>query len=341
MASMGWDKVWRRWRIFWHVTLPDGTIDKGSRSFPDKQTAQQFKDHCERRAKHLKNSIFVKQIYFDDAVEEWRLSCLQYTPATLNLYTGLVDRFIDYLQGKVVYISDLTTLQINTYLNSQLSMGMINKTVNNTMSAIKSLCLFIHENYHIPNPAAGIKKLKEDPSAPNYLTQEEYDKVYQHCDDIARPWMRFIANTGLRATEFGNLSWGDCDLQQKTITLIGKGRKKRTIGINKTALQILLEMKQRREVTPTDFVFLRENGQPLTRHCLHKFIMKACRNSGLNGRGPHAIRHFFATSLLLHGVPIIKVSVLLGHSSVTTTQRHYSHILSSDFSGVTNVLDIF
>jgi len=339
MASMGWEKVGRRWRVFWHVTLPDGTLDKGSKSFDDKTTAEKFKDHCERREKQLKNTVFVKQVYFKDALAEWKTACLQYTPATEKLYIGLVDRFVEYLQDKIIYITDLTTLHINSYLNSQLGDGLVNKTVNNTMTAIKSLCLFIHENYNIPNPAAGIKKLEEDPSDPHFLTQEEFDKVYKNCDELARPWMRFIANTGLRATEFSNLRWENCDLKQKTVTLIGKGRKKRTLGLNETTLKVLLEMKQGRQVKPTDYVFLREKGQPLTRHCLQKHIMKACRNSGLSGGGPHAIRHFFATSLLLRGIPIIKVSALLGHSSVTTTQRHYSHILSSDLSGVTGVLD--
>lgn len=339
MASMGWEKVGRRWRVFWHVTLPDGTVDKGSQSFMDKTTAEKFKDHCEKREKQLKNTVFVKQVYFDDAVKEWKVACLQYTSATMKLYTGLVSRFIDSLEGQIIYITDLTTLHINSYLNSQLSKGVINKTVNNSMSAIKSLCLFMHENYHIPNPAAGIKKLEEDPSDPHFLTQEEYTKVYQNCDELARPWMKFIANTGLRATEFGGLKWKNCDLKQKTVTIIGKGRKKRTVGLNGTALQVLLDIKHHRQVKPSDYVFLRKNGQPLTRHCLHKHIMKACRDSGLSGGGPHAIRHFFATSLLLRGIPIIKVSALLGHSSVTTTQRHYSHILSSDLSGVTGVLD--
>jgi hypothetical protein len=39
MASMGWEKVGKRWRVFWHVTLPDGSVDKGSKSFKDKKVA--------------------------------------------------------------------------------------------------------------------------------------------------------------------------------------------------------------------------------------------------------------------------------------------------------------
>ncbi len=59
MASMGWEKVGKRWRVFWHVTLPDGTVDKGSKSFKDKKVAQSFKKHCEKREKVLKRAEIV------------------------------------------------------------------------------------------------------------------------------------------------------------------------------------------------------------------------------------------------------------------------------------------
>ncbi|MCF7956340.1 MAG: hypothetical protein K9M75_11100 [Phycisphaerae bacterium] len=49
MASMGWEKTGKRWRVFWHVTLPDGSVDKGSKSFKDKKVALAFKKHCEKR----------------------------------------------------------------------------------------------------------------------------------------------------------------------------------------------------------------------------------------------------------------------------------------------------
>ena len=81
-----------------------------------------------------------------------------------------------------------------------------------------------------------------------------------------------------------------------------------------------------------------EKDEPLNRNKLYKCISKSCCDAGLDGGGPHAARHFFATQLLLGGIPIIKVSALLGHSTVSTTQRHYSHILSPDLSDVTSVL---
>jgi len=197
----------------------------------------------------------------------------------------------------------------------------------------------MHENYKIPNPSAEIKKLQEDPPDHNFLNEEEYKKVLSNCAEIAKPWAVFLANTGLRAKEFCGLQWKDCNLKERTITVIGKGRKRRTVDLNETALGILSVAKLRSRVKPQDYVFLRSNGNPLSRHVLGRYIGKACRHSGLTGGGPHALRHYFATSLLLRGIPIIKVSLLLGHTSVTITQAIYSHILPRDLKGVTHVLD--
>ena len=339
MASIGWEKIGKRWRVFWHVTLPTGEIDKGSKSFKDKNIASKFKEHCEKKEKQLKRAVFVEPVYLTDALDEWQGYCQGYTEQTRRLYIADVKRFISYLPDSVVYITDLTRFHINSYLNSQMSRGLVNKTVNNNMCSIKSLCCYIHENYNIANPAGGIKKFKEDPPEPHFLTQEEYVLVLKNSTDIAKPWIRFIACTGLRATEFCNLRWRNCDIKNKTITIVGKGRKKRSIGLNNTALSILKEAKAGRKIISTDTVFIRKNGCALSRYCLGNYIGKACRDSGLGGGGPHSIRHYFATQLLLRGIPIIKVSAILGHSVITTTQRHYSHILSSDLSDVTNILE--
>ena len=337
MASLKYHKDVKLWRVFWHVTLPDGTVDKGSKSFKSKSEGEKFKKYCEKNAKLLKRAITVEQVFLTDALDEWEAFCQGYTEQTRKLYISEVKKFIDFLPDNIVYISDLTKFHINSYLNSLMGRGLVNKTVNNSLCAIKSLCHFVNENYLIPNPSSGIKKLKEDPSEPHFLTMEEYIQIIKNSSEVARPWIRFIACTGLRATEFCNLKWKNCDIKNRAVTVIGKGRKKRTIGLNETAIEILKNMKAGRKAKDNDSVFVRKD-RPLSRYILSWHIGKACCNSGLDGGGPHALRHFFATQLLLGGIPIIKVSALLGHNSIITTQRHYSHILSSDLSTVTDIL---
>ncbi len=340
MASMYYDKKARRWRVAWRCKLPGGTIDSGSKSFgKDKKTALEFKKHCDKNEKRLKNTIFIDPVYLTDVLEEWEQFCQKYTPDTRVLYTSEVGKFIEFLPHTVTYITDLKNVHINRYINYLMSRGLKNRTINNSLFSIKNLCRYMQENYKIPNPALEIKKLTEDPPDHNFLNEKEYNQVLSNCADIAKPWVIFLANTGLRASEFCRLQWKDCDLKERTITVVGKGRKRRTVDLNKTALAILSVSKLRRKVSPQDSVFLRSDGEPMVRYTLSNYILKACRHSGLSGGGPHALRHYFATSLLLRGIPIIKVSMLLGHTSVTITQTIYSHILPRDLKGVTSVLD--
>lgn len=337
---MYYDKKTKRWRVAWRCTLPTGEIDSGSKSFgKDRETALKFKQHCDQNEKRLKQTIFVDPVYLSDVVEEWIGFCQRYTETTKDLYIAEVGRFIEFLPHTVNYITDLQKVHVNQYLNFRTGKGLKNRTNNNTLSSIKNLCRYMHENYKIPNPCEGIKMLDEDPPDHNFLNEEEYQRVLSNTLDIAKPWVKFLANTGLRATEMCRLQFKDCDLKQRTITIVGKGRKRRTVDSNNTALGILKDYRACRKVKSTDYVFCRHNGEPLSRHTLNRYVGKACRHSGLAGGGPHALRHYFATSLLLRGVPIIKVSLLLGHTSVSITQKIYSHILPSDLRGVTGVLD--
>ena len=177
MASIGWEKTGKRWRVFWHVTLPNGEIDKGSKSFKVKKVAQSFKKHCEKREQVLKRAEVVEPVLLDEAVNHWMDFCQGYTDRTAKQYVSEAQRFMNFLPISVVYITDLTKFHINSYLNSLMSRGLDNKTVNNTMCAIKSLCKNIHENHGIENPARGIKKFKEDPPEVQFISQEEYEAV--------------------------------------------------------------------------------------------------------------------------------------------------------------------
>ena len=141
MASMKYHKDVKRWRVFWHVTMPNGEVDKGSKSFIDKETAKKFKLHCEKKTTKLKRTVFVENVFLDEVFSEWETFCLGYTQRTREHYISEVTKFIEFLSDEVVYISDLTTLDINNYLNSMLSRGLANKTVR----AIQYFMLHIHK----------------------------------------------------------------------------------------------------------------------------------------------------------------------------------------------------
>lgn len=339
MASMKYHKDVKRWRVFWHITLPDGTVDKGSKSFKEKKLAQKFNDLVEKKEKRLKQAVIVEVPYFDEAIEEWKLFLNRYTPGTKKLYEYCMGCFVEYLDGAVPLISDISTNMVNNYINHLMAVGQINRTINNSLSVIKNLANYAEENYGVPNQVKCIKKLDEDPPNAKFMELDEYKMVLEKADEISVPWIKFLGNTGLRASEFIGLKWKDYNAKGKAITVVGKGRKQRTIGLNETAIGVLENAKAGKKVERNDFIFLRKDGEPLNRHTPYNYIEKACIEAGWEGKGPHSLRHFFATQLLLAGRPIFKVSKVLGHASVTTTEKRYAHILDRDLSDVTSVLD--
>ena len=339
MASLKYHKDVKRWRVFWHVTLPDGSVDKGSKSFKGRPDGEKFKQKKEREEQVLKRAIFVQAPLLTDVLDEWKDYLQRHAARTKELYEYGLNDFLQFLPENVIFMTDLTTNHINRYINSLMSKGLKNKSINNNLCAIKSLCRYAQENYQVDNSAVGIKKLKEDPIEINFITVDEYRLILEHVDDIALGWVKFLAHTGLRATEFKNLCWKNYHPHLKSITIVGKGKKRRTIGLNQVAIDILEKRRKGKKVKPDDYIFLRKDGEQLIRRTLCHYISKSCGKAGICQRGPHSLRHFFATQLLLAGVPIIKVSILLGHASITTTQKHYSHILSPDLTDVTGILE--
>ena len=336
---MKYHKDCKRWRVFWHVTLANGEVDKGSKSFREKKEAQKFKEQVEKKEKRLKRAVVVEVPYLDEAVDEWKEYLNRYTPETKKLYEYCMDSFVEYLDDSVSLISDISTNRVNNYINHLMSIGQVNRTINNSLSVIKNLASYAEDNYGVPNQVKCIKKLTEDPANAKFMELDEYKLVLEKADEIAVPWIKFLGNTGLRASEFIGLRWKDYNAKGKTITVVGKGRKRRTVGLNNTAVEVLESAKTGRKIKRTDTIFLRKDGEPLNRHTLYHYIEDACIEAGLEGKGPHSLRHFFATQLLLKGIPIFKISRILGHASVTTTEKSYAHILSPDLSDVTSVLD--
>jgi len=242
------------------------------------------------------------------------------TKRTRIHYKMVLGSFVGGLPGDMIWIQQIKPEHIREYLARMLDRGCKNRTCNAHLTAIKSFCKYIHENFELRNPAAKVHMFKEDPPDARFLKKGEYQSLLDAATPLTRDRLLFLANTGLRANEFAELT-PDCANEDMTaITIIGKGRKRRTIPLNDIA----------REIFP--------RIQTATPNALYLQFSRLAKKIGIPMFGPHAMRHRFATKLLLAGVPIIKVSIAMGHSSVKTTENRYAHILPEDLKGITDVL---
>ena len=266
----------------------------------------------------------------ENTIASWLVYCRRLTQRTQAHYRMVILRFHRSLRIK--RISQLNQQHIEEYINGLLVAGLSNRTCNAHLTAIKSFGRWLSETYGLPNPAEKIKMLKEDPPKRRFLTSDQYQKILTTCTDgqsEIKPMLLFLANTGLRSSEAASLTWDDIspDLHWLNVQK-GKGRKSRTIPLNKTCRKILSHYPHQPE---THIQFLKSCRQA---------YFSACRKISKRADikfSPHDLRRLFANRLLWSNVSLDKISYLLGHSDIRTTELYLNH--HPDVSGITDCLD--
>jgi integrase/recombinase XerD len=137
--------------------------------------------------------------------------------------------------------------------------------------------------------------------------------------------------TGLRVSELVNLKVNDLHLDVGYLATFGKGSKERLVPIGEVAHEKVDDYI--RSVRPTlskgtkiPYLFLNRSGKRLSRQGFWKMLRRYALEAGIRSHiSPHSLRHSFATHLLEHGADLRSVQLLLGHSSISTTQI-YTHV---------------
>jgi integrase/recombinase XerC len=149
-----------------------------------------------------------------------------------------------------------------------------------------------------------------------------------------RAMLETLYSCGIRVSELVGLSDGDVDFSLGVLKVFGKGGKERVVPIGEKALQALRAyLPQRDEVLarkkqkgPHAPLFINTRGQRLTSRSVARVLQKHVLRSGLLRKvSPHALRHSFATHLLDAGADLRAIQEMLGHVSLSTTQR-YTHV---------------
>ena len=147
-----------------------------------------------------------------------------------------------------------------------------------------------------------------------------------------RAILEFFYSTGVRVSELVGLDWADVDFQLGIVRVLGKGSKERIVPVGETALATLrdysLELRKKWNLPckGETAVFLNNRGGRITTRSVARVVEKHLKQSGIAVKiGPHGLRHSFATHLLNSGADLRVIQELLGHASLSTTQR-YTHL---------------
>ena len=188
------------------------------------------------------------------------------------------------------------------------------------------------------NPLLLIHSPKQEKPLPAFLSVDDVFqllgavKIKTPLDVRDRAMLEVFYSTGIRVSELVGLKWSDIDFQLEIVHVLGKGSKERIVPIGEIALQTLRDYasEQRKQwqvaCKGENPVFLNNRGRRITARSAARIVEKHLKQAGLPVKmGPHGLRHSFATHLLNSGADLRSIQELLGHASLSTTQR-YTHL---------------
>jgi len=232
---------------------------------------------------------------------------------------ALEAHLIPYFGGS--RLCEITPLEIERYRAERLKAGVRKSTTNREMALLKKMFnLAVDWRYVRENPVRKVKMFSErENRKERVLRADEESRLLAVCADHLRQIVVTALNTGMRRGEILNLRWERVELGQRLIHVVKtKSGKDRVIPVNDVLFDVLGEKRAGRT---GDYVFENpETGKPF-RSVRHSFE-NACRRAGISGLRFHDLRHTFASRMVERGCDIETLRDLLGHHSVTVTQRY-------------------
>ncbi len=286
---------------------------------------------------------------------------------TIKMYHFYLRQFDDWLSEKfgsnVVSYTSITQdsvkdfrLYLNRKLSDKSNLPLRRNTQNRYLTALRSFLRYLIVIRNLDSALSPDKVLlgKSDPRVPKYLNETQVEDLVRVQDLNKKSGLRdkaileMLFSTGLRISELINLNIIDMNdkiLERREFSVIGKGRKVRTVYLSKGAVKCIKQyISTRRDSFKPLFIRysgkLMDDNDPdgeslrLTPRSVQRMIKKYALMAGLPVNvTPHVLRHSFATDLLIAGADLRSVQELLGHSDVSTTQI-YTHITNKQLKEV-------
>jgi len=234
-------------------------------------------------------------------------------------------------------LDKITPESISQYRFKRISKGVKLQTVKYELVLLSHAFNFAQREWQWvrSNPMKFIKMPRQDNQIERWLTYEEQERLLPCCEDWLKQIVLFALNTGLRMNEIFELTWKNVDMARKTVTVMeSKNKEKRTLPLNDNAVDILKTVLSESKVLNVEGYIFTLKGRKLIKQQLQYYFNKAVKQAKIAHFRFHDTRHTFATRLVQEGVDLYKVSKLLGHKDIKTTQRYAHHYPESLRSAV-------
>lgn len=267
-------------------------------------------------------------------------------PLTISAYRGDLERFMSFLAGDYLGIdrealrpSLVEPAAVKAFLAAMTRQGLSRKSQARALSAVKGLFKFACSRGKMTsNPTQRVRTPKQKKNLPRHLRPGEVENLLDAPDGSEalqrrdRAIIELLYATGIRVGELESLDWDNLDLRARVLRVMGKGGKERMVPFGQPAASALLAWQADWEslvsVAPGNGepVFLNHRGGRLSARSVRRIVDRHTRTAGLPpGVHPHTLRHTFATHMLEEGADLRTIQELLGHASLSTTQK-YTHL---------------
>ncbi|ALZ85931.1 MULTISPECIES: site-specific tyrosine recombinase XerD [Pseudomonas] len=260
------------------------------------------------------------------------------SPHTRSAYRTDLLAFARWLEGRGLTLENLGRDAVLDHLGWRLSEGYQARSTARFLSGLRSFYKYaVREGRVAEDPTLLVSMPQLGAPLPKSLSEADVEALLAAPDTEDtlglrdRTMLEVLYATGLRVTELISLTLDEINLREGSLRVFGKGSKERLIPLGEEAIAWLEDyLKTARPLLlggqPGDILFPSQRGTPMTRQTFWHRIKLHAQVAGIRtSLSPHTLRHAFATHLLNHGADLRTVQMLLGHTSLSTTQI-YTHV---------------
>lgn len=258
----------------------------------------------------------------------------RYSENTVKSYRADLGEFNSYcLEFSKRNISDISEKFVKSYLMVLSETGIERKSISRKISSIKGMFKYAYLNEYITvNPTSSISGPKITRKLPEIVPSNAILEAYKEIDkdkdsEPTKAMFEILYGCAIRVDELCKLNYGDVNLNERTLKVLGKGSKMRIVPIGEKSVEVINSyLKTRTFNTMSAPLFLNRNGRRIYTRLVHRLVNKyLSRVTDLKKKSPHVLRHSAATHMLDNGADLKAVKEILGHENLSTTQI-YTHV---------------
>ena len=265
---------------------------------------------------------------------------------TILAYENDILGFFDYFKN-IEDPNEIKRIHFSEYTAHLAESGLLSSSVTRKIASIKGFFRYLSANKEIKsNPSLSLSAPKIPKRLPKVISYEEIEKLLKNrLKKKEKAVFELLYATGMRISELSNLNFGNLNLEENEITVMGKGAKERIVLVStrakdflekylKTVRYMVKEEGEPPEENEDSPVFINKTGYRLQPQSIRTVLNDIVKKIELPKKvTPHVFRHSFATKLLENGADLRVVQELLGHASISNTQI-YTHVSTERLKAV-------